>query len=297
MSGVNVPNHFIEEYRSNVAHLLQYEGAKLRDKVTVGSYQSNGGTVVDQYGALEMSEVVTRFAPMPRTDAAMERVWIYPRDFDVSPMVDPFDLERMMTDPKSAIVVSCAKAGRRKMDEVIFGAFYAQMKKGVKGESTENFDTTNHRVDAAIGASGDTGLNVDKIIRGKRLLQDAEVDTDMEQVFLAITPEQHEDLLRQTQITSSEYFGRAILGADGNVRAVAGVNIVISTRVPSNASYRLCPMWVQSGMHLGIWSDMETRIDPRPDIQGIPYQIYTKMSVSATRVEAGRVIQIECTEA
>ena len=42
---------------------------------------------------------------------------------------------------------------------------------------------------------------------------------------------------------------------------------------------------------------VKARVDQRADIQGVPYQLYSTMTVGATRLEAGRVIQIECTEA
>jgi len=298
MSGINVPQHFIEEYTSNVAHLLQYRGGKLEGSYGTQSYQSNGGVIVDQYAAVDMSEVVSRFAPMPRTDGGQERVWIYPRDYDLSQQVDTFDELRLMTDPKGPIAESSALGAARKKDVILFDAFYADIKKGVDGSTTESFDTTNHRVDAAIGAAADTGLNVEKVIDARRILQDNEVDLDMEDCWIAITPTQEQDLLRQDTVIDSDKNRSLgiVLNADGRIRSFAGCRVVCSTRVPSNASYRLCPMWVKSGMHLGVWSDISARVDPRPDIQGIPWQIYTTMSMAASRVEAGRVIQIECTE-
>lgn len=296
---VNIPNHFIEQFTTNVAHLLQIQGGKMRPLVTEASYSGESAVVVDQYGAVEMQEITSRFQPMGRVDAAVDRRWVYPVDYSLPQMVDTFDKLRLMVDPQGPLAQAAIKAAARKMDEIIFDAFFADAKTGKSGGTTEAFDTTNHRVDAAVGAAADSGLNVDKILQGIRILEDNDVDTEAEMPILAITPKQHENLKRQTQVINSDYFtkgGAPILAADGRVTQFAGCRIVTSRLVPSNASYRLCPLWVPSGMHLGIWSDVKARVDSRADIEGVPYQLYTTLTAGATRLEAGRVIQIECTE-
>lgn len=297
---INVPTHFVEQYTTNVAHLLQKQGNKMRPYVTEGSYTGESGVAVDQYGAVEMLEVVSRFAPMGRVDAATDRVWVYPVDYSLPQMVDTFDKLRMMIDPQGPLAQAAVKAVGRKIDEIIFDAFFAAAKTGKAGGTSVDFDTTNHRVDAAIGAVADTGLNVDKIVRARKLLRKANVDLEMEMPILAINAEQEEDLLRQTQVINTDYFhaaGGAPVLVDGRLDRIAGVKILHSELVPSNASYRLNPMWVPSGMHLGVWDDVKARVDDRPDIEGVPYQLYTTLTMGATRLEAGRVIQIECTEA
>ena len=247
-----------------------------------------------------MQEVVGRFAPMGRVDAEVDRRWVYPVDYELPQMVDTFDKLRLMTDPQGALAQAAVMGAQRKMDRLIFAAFFADAKTGKNGGTTENFDTTNHRVDAAIGASADTGLNADKILRAKRIMQLANVDFEVDgRPTLAITPYQEENLLQQAQVTNTDFFnvgGRPIL-VDGKISQWCGVDIIVSNLVPSNSSYRLLPMWVQNGMHLGVWSDVSARVDIRADISGTPYQLYSKMTVGATRLEPGRVIQIECTEA
>jgi hypothetical protein len=296
---INVPTHFVEQYTTNVAHLLQKQGNKMRPYVTEGSYTGEGGVAVDQFGAVEMLEVNSRFAPMGRVDAATDRRWVYPVDYSLPQMVDTFDKLRLMIDPQGPLAQAAVKAAGRKIDEIIFDAFFGAAKTGKAGGTTTTFDTTNHRVDAAVGAAADTGLNVDKILEAVRLLEENDVDTEMEMPILAITPTQHHDLKRQTQVINSDYFtkgGAPVLSGDGRVTEFAGCRIVVSRLVPSNASYRLCPLWVPSGMHLGIWSDVKARVDERADIEGVPYQLYTTLTMGATRLEEGRVIQIECTE-
>jgi len=296
---VNVPNHFVTQYTTNVAHLLQIRGGKMRPYVSEDTHFGESAVPVDQYGSVEMQEVTTRFGPMPRVDASVDRRWVYPTDYNLPQMVDTFDKLRLMVDPQGPLAQAAAMAAGRKIDTIISDAFYADAKTGKAGGTTTSFDTTNHRVDAAIGAAADTGLNVDKILRAVRIMEDNDVDTEMEQPCMMITPQQHEDLKRQTQVVNTDYFtkeGKPVFAGDGRISEFAGVHIIISRLTPSNSSYRLVPMWVRSGMHLGIWDEVSARVDERPDIEGVPYQLATTLTMGATRLEEGRVIQIECTE-
>lgn len=297
---VNIPTHFVEQYTTNVAHLLQIKGGKLRPTVMEDTHMGDSAVPVDQYGSVEMQEVVSRFAPMGRVDAPTDRRWVHPTDYSLPQMVDTFDKLRLMVDPQGPLSQAAVKAAARKIDVILRDAFFADAKTGRSGGDTEAFDTTNHRVDAAVGAASDTGLNVDKILRAKRIMQDNNVDFDVDgDPYMMITPEQEEDLMRQTQVINTDYFtsmGKPVL-VDGRLSRFAGVNFVISNLTPSNSSYRLVPMWVKNGMHLGVWKDVAARVDERPDIEGVPYQLYTTLTMGATRLEAGRVIQIECTEA
>ena len=297
---VNIPTHFIEQFTTNVAHLLQIKGGKMRPLVNEDTHEGDSAVPVDQYGAVEMQEIVSRFQPMGRVDAPTDRRWVNPTDFSLPQMVDTFDKLRLMVDPQGPLAQAAIMASGRKMDNIIFDAFFANAKTGRSGGDTEVFNTTDHRVDAAVGAAADTGLNVDKILRAKKIMQNFNVDFDQEDPFMAITPDQEEDLLRQTQVINTDFFtnpGNAPVLVDGRLTRFAGVNIVVSNLVQANASYRLVPMWVKSGMHLGIWKDVQARVDERPDIEGVPFQLYTTLTMGSTRLEAGRVIQIECTEA
>lgn len=297
---VNIPDHFIEQFTSNVAHLLQIRGGKFRPHVTEASYQGEAAAAVDQFGAVDMQEITGRFQPMGRVDITTDRRWIHPVDYSLPQMVDTFDKLRLMLDPQSMLAQAAVQGTLRKQDQVIADAFFGDAKTGKSGGSTEQFDTTNHRIDAAIGAGADTGFNIDKLLAGLELLEDNNVDIEMEQPIVAITPKQHGDLLRQTQVINTDYYtksGAPVLASDGRIKEIAGVKIIVSKLVPSNSSYRLCPMWVPSGMHMGVWADVKSSVSVRNDIEGEPYQLYTRTTVGATRLEAGRVIQIECTEA
>lgn len=297
---VNVPTHFVDMYRDNVRHKLQYMGSKLRDCMTTAQYSGENVQVVDYYEAVEMNEVTTRLGPMPRSDLQTDRVWLGSRDYDLSLMVDTFDKLRMMTDPNGPLVDAALKAARRKIDDIIIPKFFAPMKIGRNHNSaTEDFDSTNHVIPADTGSSADTGLNAAKLIEARKMFQNLEIDLDYEKLYVGITPNQEAEMLEQAQFVDSDFFtknGRPVYTTDGKISEWLGFHFKVSTKFEKSGANRLCPVWCHSGMHLGMWSDIKVQVNQRPDIQGIPWQIYVTLSGDATRLEAGRVLQMPCKE-
>ena len=298
---INIEPHYVDMYSGHVQHLLQEKGGVLSETVDRMQCHGEQANVVNQYGQSTMSEVTARFEPMGRADPTTDRVWLSPRSFDVNHMVDTFDkLKLDMTDPDSELVKAAHKAAKRQMDEVVRDAFFGTIVTGQRGGSSTAFSST-HVVDAAEGnGSTDTGLTVEKILHARYLLEDADVDLDDPEnmVCMAITPRQHLDLMNQSKVINGDYFkgdGRAVL-ENGKLRYYAGTRIIVTKFVPTDGTYRNVPMWVKPAMKLGIWADVKTQVDPRPDIRGRPFQAYVTMSINATRVENGKVIKIECTE-
>ena len=139
----------------------------------------------------------------------------------------------------------------------------------------------------------------------KRLLMAAGVDLDTEQVFMAITASDHDALLNETQVVSLDFNTRPTL-VDGRVTAFMGINFVpveftdtaayqdATVASMTSGSNRLLPVWVRSGMHLGMWNDVTTRVDERAD-KRYATQVYAKTTVGATRLEEKRVVQVVTT--
>jgi len=53
------------------------------------------------------------------------------------------------------------------------------------------------------------------------------------------------------------------------------------------------PAWAKSGMHLGLWNDVQTSISRRNDLRGEPWQSYVTASFGATRLEENKVYAME----
>ena len=108
--------------------------------------------------------------------------------------------------------------------------------------------------------------------------------------------EQHDDLLGQIQVVSSDFNGDTPVMKDGKVMQFLGINFIHTERLPTSSSHRRCPVWVPSGVHLGMWNDIMSDITQRRDLSSHPYQIYLMGTFGATRTEEKKVVDILCAE-
>lgn len=292
-----VSTHFVQEYKNNIDLLLQQRGSKLRGAVTMDTYTGKAGKVVEQVGAVSASKRTGRHQDMPITSTPADARWVFPTDYDVADLIDNEDKLRMIVDPTSAYAMNQAYALGRAMDDEIITAFFGTALTGENGTTSTTFDSTNQQVAVDVGAGAATGLNVAKLREGKKILMANEVDIDFDPLFCGITAEQHDDLLAETQAISLDYNDRPVL-VDGRITSFMGFNFIHIERLGvDSSSYRRVPIWARSGMHLGLWNDINTAITIREDKRGRPYQVYTMGTCGATRLEEGKVVEVLCSEA
>jgi hypothetical protein len=296
----NLPSLFVQQYATNVQLLLQQKGSKLRDKVMTGSYVGKQASPVDQIGAINMQAVASRFAPMGRVDAPVDRRWVFPSDFDLPQLIDSFDKLRLLTDPSSAYVMNAVNAAGRQMDDLIISAFTADAKTGENG-GTNTSILAGNTVSVSLGGTA-SGLNVTKLKRARRILVGHEVDTDSDPLTCVVTAQQEENLLNEYEATSAEFneSERPVL-KEGYLDRFLGINFVRCERLLTGTddaagTSRSIPVFAKSGMHLGLWNDVTTDISQRKDLQGLPWQAYVYMTAGATRLEEKKVVRVWCRE-
>lgn len=289
----NLDDLYVQQYSTNIQLLLQQMGSKLRGTVTQGSHVGKQASPVDQVGAIEMQPVSSRFAPMGRVDAAVDRRWVFPSDFDLPQLIDEYDKLRLLIDPSSTYVKNAVLAAGRQFDKLICNAFTGTAKTGETGSTSTSF-TSGNEVDVAVGGSN-SKLNVAKIKAVKELMMANHIDFDMEEAYIGITAADHASLLNEIQVISSDFNSRPVL-VDGKVTSFLGFNFVhcelIETQLAGTNEVTL-PVWVKSGMYLGIWNDIKNTVSRRNDLQGEPWQVYTQMTAGATRLEEDKVYAIE----
>jgi hypothetical protein len=292
----NIASVYAVQYGTNISLLLQQKGSKLRTSVQTGSYKGKASEVVTQYGATAARAVSTRYQPIVPVNTPNNRRWVFPEDFDWADLIDNFDKLRLLADPQSAYAQNGLYAMGRAMDDVIISGMLGDNKTGEAGGTTTQFDTTNQRVAVNYAASGNVGLTVDKLREARRILMENEVDLDAEPLYCAISAEQHDDLLGQIQVVSSDFNGDTPVMKDGKVMQFLGINFIHTERLPLSSTFRRCPVWVPSGVHLGMWNDIMSDITQRRDLSSHPYQIYLMGTFGATRTEEKKVVDILCAE-
>jgi len=290
---INIPTHFVQQYTSNIDLLLQQQGSKLRNSVSAGTYVGKQASPVDQIGKIEMQSVTSRFSPMTRVDAPTDRRWVFPSDFDLPQLIDSFDKLRLITDPKSSYVSNAVMAAGRQFDRLILSAMTGTAKTGESGGTSTSF-TSGNEVTVSIGGTNST-LNVAKLRAVKKLMMANFVDFDMEEAFVCLTAVDHDALLGEIQVVNRDYNDGVPVLKDGKVMSFMGFNFIhceLAETVLAGTNKVTLPVWVKSGMHLGVWGDIQNSIAIREDLQGRPWQLYTQMTAGATRIEENKVYSI-----
>jgi len=291
----NVTTHFVQQYTTNVQLLLQQKGSKLRGTVSTGSYSGKAAKAVEQVGAVNAQKRTQRHGDTPLISTPSDARWIYPVDYEWADLIDDQDKLRMLIDPQSSYAQNGAYALGRAMDDEIISAFFGTAKTGENGSTNTSFATGTQQIAVGTGSTGATGLNIAKLREAKKILMENEVDIDNEQLFCVITAEQHDDLLNEAQAISLDYNTRPVL-VDGRITAFMGFNFVHCERLGVDASsYRRVPVYAKSGVHLGMWNDINTQISERAD-KGYSTQVYCKGTFGATRTEEKKVVEILCQE-
>ena len=277
---------FVQQYNTNVAHLLQQRGSKLRDSVMTSSATGKAAKAIEQVGAVNAVKRTTRHSDTPLISTPHDARWAFPVDYEWADLIDDQDKVRMLIDPQSPYAVNGAYALGRAIDDEILGAFFATSKTGENGTTDEAFSGNT----VSAGSSGK--LEIGQLQEGKRILMENEVDLDSDQIYMAISAAQHEDLLGMSQLQTIDSNATKVL-VDGRVRSFLGINFITTERIPgAGADPTECPMWAKSGMGLCVWNDITTRISERED-KSYATQVYCKATVGATRLELGKVVKIQ----
>ncbi len=285
----NITTAFVQQYKDNITQLVQQKMTKLRGTVRVDTDFTGEYKFYDQLGATAMVLKTSRNQDTPSIDPDHKRRRIGKADYIHAVLLDKEDQLSMIVDPKSSYSESASMAAGRQIDDVIIAAFSADAATGKTGSGTESFDADNQ---IAVEASG---LTKSKILEAKKLLDNADVES--EDRFLVVTPNQVEDLLKTTEVTSGDYNTvRALV--NGEIDTWIGFKIVsISTsRLPVDGSdNRLVYAYHRNAMQLAIQKEPSVRIDERPD-KNYLWQVFMSLTIGSVRLEEARIIQIACSE-
>lgn len=283
---------FVQQYSTNVGLLLQQRGSKLRDAVSVGSYTGKAAKAVEQIGSVTAQARTSRHSDTPLISTPHDARWVFPTDYEWADLIDDQDKLRMLIDPTSPYAINGAYALGRAMDNLIISAALGTAKTGENGTTSTVFDTSNQQV--TVGGTP-TGLTVAKLRSAKKILLANEVDVEMDPLYIAVTAKQLDDLLGTTEVTSSDYNTVKAL-VQGQVDTFMGFKFIHTELLGVNgSSHRRVVAWAKSGLHLGMWNDINSKIDPRAD-KSYATQVYVKGTFGATRTEEKKVVEILCAE-
>ena len=279
---------FVQQYSNNVQMLSQQKGSLLRSAVDVETVVGKNA-FFDQVGSALAVKRTTRHADTPQMDTPHARRRVSLVDYEYADLIDNQDKIRTLIDPTSAYASAAAYALGRAQDDEIIAALSGTAYTGETGSTATALPASQK-----ITEGGTNGLTIAKLRSAKEILDAASVDPSIAR-YIAVSPKQITDLLGTTEVTSSDFNSVKAL-ANGEVNSFLGFNFIVSNRLTSASSKRLCLVWAMDGCKMAIGQDLMTRIDERSD-KGYAHQVYVCQSIGATRMEEDKVVTIEAHEA
>jgi hypothetical protein len=285
---IEITTAFVEQYKSNVFHLAQQKGSRLRDAVRTETVVGKSH-FFERIGTAAAQKRTSRHSDTPRMDTPHSRRKVTMDDYDWADLIDNEDKVRMLISPQSEYAMAGAWAMGRAMDDSIIAAATGNAFGGVSGGTTVALPAAQ-KVAAASG-----GLTLDKLIEAKEILDGSDVDPD-EARYLIATSKQMSDLLALEKVTSSDYASIKAL-VQGEINTYLGFNFIRTERLGlDGSSNRQVLAFTQSGIGLAVGSDVSTRISERAD-KNYATQVFLSMTIGATRIEDEKVVEIACVEA
>lgn len=302
---------FVQQYSSNVFHLSQQKGSRLKPCVR-NEMQVGKSAFYDRIGSVTATKLVGRHQSTPQIDTPHSRRRVTLNDYAHADLIDDMDKIRMLIDPQSEYVMAFAWALGRAMDDEIIAAMGGNAYGGEDGTTTVALTSTQKFV-CQNGSSAGTNLTVDSLRAVKKIFDANDVDESIPRYF-GITSSQLASLLGQTAVTSADYNSVKAL-VQGQINSFMGFNFVRLERFGTQSSsltysytdgsvgsgsgdangYRKCYAWAQNGMLLATGKDITGKITERDD-KNYAKQVYASMSVGATRMEEVKVVEVYAKE-
>jgi len=292
-----ITTQFVDQYKSNIMILSQQRGSRLRDCVRNETQKGDRG-FYDQVDAVAAVKVTSRHSDTPQIDTPHARRAVDLQNYVWSDLIDDWDKVMVLKSPESEYAQLAGFAFGRAMDEEIIRAATGTALTGHTGATSVALPASQ-QVAITVGATGgltNVGLNVDKLIAAKKILDKNEVDA-MQPRYIAVRAEQIEDLLNETEVTSADFNTVKAL-VKGEVDTYMGFNFkrleLLNNGSDANST-TTCFAWSKMGINLAVGMDVKVRIDERND-KNYATQVWANMSIGATRMEEKQVVDIACAE-
>jgi len=297
---------FINQFNSNVLHLSQQKGSRLRAFVRNES-QASEKQFFDRVGLTSATKRTERHGDTKINDTPHSRRMVSIATFDNADLVDEPDKLRTLIDPTSEYALSFGWAFGRSMDDVIIEEAFGDAFGGKEGTTTVTFPNTQ-KLASVSGAAG-ARTNVQALRRVKKKMDEAEVDPSIRR-YGALRAEQFDGLLAETEVTSSDFNTVKAL-VSGEINTFLGFQFIHSERtlIQSGALsfdttlgtvgagagdadlYHRSIFWAMDGLLHSIGKDTVTRISERAD-KNHSTQVFTTMDIGGTRMEEVKVVEL-----
>lgn len=311
----SITTAFVQQFRDALFPLAQQKLSRFRGKCIEDTITGDSG-YLEQLAPTDAQDVTSRHGDSPMMNSLHLRRRVSLIDSEWGDLFDKLDKFKLLIDPASAYVTNARAALARKQDQRFSDAFFATAFTGKDGSIACPWPAGPGTVDGTVvtpgtviavndntygNTSGNTGLTISKLISAKVALlgneavdEDGSSEADGEgELHFAYTSKQLGNLLTTTEATSADYAQVKAL-VEGKIDQFMGFKFVRYEKLPKTADpYTRCAAWAKSGMGFGIGAEVTVEMDKRGD-KRFAWYAYACMSVGATRMEEGKVVEVLC---
>ncbi len=282
----------VTKFRDQVHVRAQQMKARLRPYVQYIDVKPGDVAAYDGLGTVEARLVTGRFSPSTFDDIEHNRRALSREEYVVTLPIDANDVEGMLLDPQGKYVDACIMAMERRLDRVIYGAMFADVKTG------RNFGTTlTFAADGGLTVNATGGLTLAKILEADQNFIDGEVGNDLPiQKVMGISGEENTTLLQIQQLTDNQFTNKSgRLDRASKLGDVADIDLVpfgasvANPLLAVSGGVRTSFVMAYGGVAVGMWKDWTITLKDRPDLINTK-QIQITGIFGAVRTE-GKMVQ------
>ncbi len=284
----------IIEFSDLVHKVAQQKTSRLKPYAQI-KQMSGDVFAYDGLGRVEVREVSGRNVAATFDDIQHNRRKMIRKRYVVNLPIDASDVRGALLNPESNYADAIANAAVRQYDRTIYDAAFASVLTGRDFETTVTAATDGV---TTVDATG--GLTYEKLLEiGENFMNDdVGVESD-ESIYLTITGAEHTALMKEVELTSSDY-NRQYNVEKGKMIEAAGIKLipfaasVPSPIIPVAGGERKLLAASSRGLCLGISKDMSIKIQDRNDLIETT-QVQVVFEIGAVRTEGVLVQQVDVT--
>jgi hypothetical protein len=276
-----ITQSFVEAFEAYVHKLGQQQASRLFGTVRYRPIVGNTAHF-ERVAKSDMAAKAGRHVNTPINNVVHSRRKVSMSTFSWGEAVDQNDVGRLLINPANEYSQLAAMAYGRKVDDVIVAA--------AVGNATNGDNTTTALPAGQIIGTGVEALSLDFLRTAKRKLDAAEVGMPGSKRYLALRAKGLEDLLKVTEVTSSDYNTVKAL-VTGELNTFMGFEFIRTELVPAATTGHYCLAFDSSAIGLAMSQQKMVRMAEDPGLS-FATRIYCETTLGAVRIEEEGVVAI-----
>lgn len=300
-------------FHDNLLLTYQQKGSLVSNLIPPEMIHRNVKAAIDHHerlGNVIANDVVEAFGPAKILNPAHSRRALTLISSDAAVLISDENTLRSMVDPQNGYTNTIVYALARREDKHVIDALRgsAATASVTAGSGVITYSTaalpSAHKIGSAVA------LPLATIIAANEGLSKSGCPTGAGERIFLYSPGQLRDILAITQASSSDFTKNqihdrgTINGVDWegfrwieipDVMAIDGTTVQ-GRMLALTSTTRYCVAFHKSAVGISSGKDLQTVIDPRPDLQSRPLQVRTSMMMAAVRVFEGGVMEVAALE-